>query len=58
MELFDLFLMLRNMFLKVFGLYDRIVFQVNGYEVTLGGMIFVTFVVLFVVSIFWKGVKA
>lgn len=58
MEILDALNLLRSMFVGLIGLLDKLVFRINGYEVTLGGMIFVFFIFLFVVSLFWKGAKA
>ena len=58
MEIFDALYLLAGMVTGLIDLLDQLVFRINGYEVTLGGMIFVTFVVLFVISLFWKGAKA
>lgn len=58
MEIFDALYLLAGMVTGLIDLLDRLAFRINGHEVTLGGMIFVTFVVLFVISLFWKGAKA
>lgn len=58
METFLIFDLFANMFVKLLGLFDRIVFRINGYEVSVGGMLFVTIVVLFLSGLFWRGAKA
>lgn len=58
MEVFPAFKLISDMILKLFGLLDGIVFRINGYDVSVGGMLFVVFVVFMVVVIFWKGAKA
>lgn len=58
MDIYLFFDLIANMFTRLFGLLDSIVFRVHTYDVSLGGLIFVTFVVMFVVGIFWKGAKA
>lgn len=58
MEIFSALKLIADMFSGLLGLLDRLVFRINGFEVSFGGMLFVTIVVLFVVGIFWKGAKA
>ncbi len=58
MDIYLLFDLIADMFIRIFGLFDSFVFRIHTYDVSLGGLIFVTFVVLFVIGIFWKGAKA
>lgn len=58
MDVYLLFDLIADIFTRLFGLLDSFVFQIHSYEVSLGGLIFVTFVVMFVVGLFWKGARA
>lgn len=42
----------------IFGLLDRVTFEINGYIFSLGGLLLVMFITGIVITIFWKGGKA
>lgn len=54
----DFFILVRDFYVNLFSLLNNTVFDINGYNVSLGAIIFVMLVVSMVVSVFWKGARA
>lgn len=54
----DFFTMIAYFWRSIIALFDSHPLQIGDYQVSFFSIIFVFFVIFFVVSLFWKGVRA
>ena len=53
----NFFVLLVNFWKSLFGLLDKVVFEINGVDISLGTLVVSFLLVGLVISVFWKGAR-
>ena len=56
-DIFDAFVAFKQLIEGYLGLLNNIVFNISGFSVSYGGIVFAVLVVGLVISVFWRGAK-
>ena len=56
-DIFSIFVAFKDLIAGYLGLLNNIVFNISGFSVSYGGIVFAVLVVGLVISVFWRGAK-